>query len=706
MVRYRSGIITTATVLLCLAIAVATSSAAVKPTLVTCGSKTTISSVLATTTGPIAIVVQGTCTENVVIDRDDVTLQGDPGGGGIASPDPTKDVVTIDRANRVVLSGLTISGGRHGVLGKNGAVFSVLGSTVQNNVQNGVLAIFGATVTVDSAVINGVTVPSQLVNNGSGGDPDRGLNGLALTDNSSGTARNSTFSGNGSNGISVSRSSSARIGINTSAVAGPNTITGNGASGISVFQSSQALVYGNTIQNNLSNGISLDMAAAATIVLNAIESNGASGVSVTNSAGARIGLTDRNLALRRGDGSTNAIRSNTSHGISVTQGANANLYGNLVEMNGGHGVLLRAADMRSSGDNRIQNNALDGVAVILGHYTQGQDFGLTPFRDFVTGNGTFEDPNNNFGIISFDGSAMRLENIEVSGNTRDGILVGDSSTLDLRSADPSNPSLVTNNGFAGSIPPFNNVGSGITLINGGSADIRGATITANKVNGVNVNDKSMASIRSHALLVNGTPTAVLTTISGNATNGVSCFDGSVVTVSRNTTITANGTPGAGPGFPIGSGIAASLGCAVSVTDSTISANQADGINLSGNSVGRLLTSSVGNPPFDGYFDSFVLNTVVSGNGRDGIGVFGNSQVSLQTVGGALPGSPPVSVTGNLRGINCNGTSLANGNLGAVTGNTTNFSGNVLVNVTFPDQNGVSRTALSPTPLTASGGTCQ
>jgi len=47
---------------------------------------------------PLVVVVQGICNENVVIDRDDVTLQGDSSSDGVTGLDPTKDTILIDGA--------------------------------------------------------------------------------------------------------------------------------------------------------------------------------------------------------------------------------------------------------------------------------------------------------------------------------------------------------------------------------------------------------------------------------------------------------------------------------------------------------------------------------------------------------------------------------------------------------------------------------
>ncbi|MBI2217647.1 MAG: hypothetical protein HYU51_10150 [Candidatus Rokubacteria bacterium] len=115
----------------------------------------------------LLVIVKGTCTENVAVARDDVTLRGDAvTGGGISAADPARATVLVDGRKGVVLDLLTVSGGQSGITGTNGAVFAIQNSTVEQNVQNGIVASVGSAVTLAS---------SRVRNNGASGStaPER-----------------------------------------------------------------------------------------------------------------------------------------------------------------------------------------------------------------------------------------------------------------------------------------------------------------------------------------------------------------------------------------------------------------------------------------------------------------------------------------------------------------------------------------------------
>src|SRR3972149_8507765 len=59
---------------------------------------------------PLLVVIRGTCTENVVVGRDDVTLQGEP-GAAIAAGDPPQPTLTLDGARRALGPGPPPRGG-------------------------------------------------------------------------------------------------------------------------------------------------------------------------------------------------------------------------------------------------------------------------------------------------------------------------------------------------------------------------------------------------------------------------------------------------------------------------------------------------------------------------------------------------------------------------------------------------------------------
>jgi parallel beta helix pectate lyase-like protein len=650
---------------------------------VNCGLGQKIGTALTLPAGtPLIIQITGTCNENVVIRRDDVTLQGNP-TGTVHGVDPTLDTIHMDGTKRTSVINLEVTGGRNGVFGENDATFTVQGSSVHDNVQSGIVARAGSTVTVASgthADHNGLAATA---------DPYQGLHGVVVSENASLIMTNSFAVGNGGNGVTVTRSSSARIGRTPAHVVGPNTITGNGSkggSGVLVFDGSYALVDSSDVSSNLGTGINADLGSSVTVINNTVLSNQGVGVSVSNASGARIGLDDRNLDPRLATtvctpACTNAIRLNTSDGVQVTNGSNANLRGNLIQQNGGDGVNIGRATGRLLGDNLIATNALSGV-VISGSLFQGQgNFNFPTTRDAVTGNGTAHDPNNSWGILILNGGNARLEDIVVSTNFLDGIFVFANSGLDLRG------STVSGNGR-----------DGVGVFNHSATDLRGTTITGHPGNGISVTDGSSVRISGSS------------TIQGNSGQGVSMFNGSTAEVTGSL-VERNGLDG----------INVNTRSSVNVSGSTIHANGRNGMFVFNGSSAQFIDSVMDGNGLDGIgvntnssanlLSSTPTSLTVIRNHANGTGVniFANSAANLfRNFASFAPSSTTlnaaVSITSNRAGISCTRTAsmsagdALNTNTGAsgVTANTLfNFGGTVLIGGTT-----VSTTTLGP-----AGGNC-
>src|SRR3972149_4985710 len=118
---------------------------------------------------PLIVIVQGTCNENVVMTRDDVTLQGDAAAGG--------------------------AGGSDGIHVTRGATSDLRNCAVQGNGRIGLVVSYGATATVDNCLIQ---------NNGGGGLAAANSASLALT--------NSTVQGNTGFGVVGARNANVRVG--------------------------------------------------------------------------------------------------------------------------------------------------------------------------------------------------------------------------------------------------------------------------------------------------------------------------------------------------------------------------------------------------------------------------------------------------------------------------------------------------------------
>src|SRR5258705_11764319 len=62
----------------------------------------------------LTILVSGTCSEHVVVNRSDIKLAAAAAGGTISGPDPAIDVIR-GTGSRVTIDGITVTGGRNGI---------------------------------------------------------------------------------------------------------------------------------------------------------------------------------------------------------------------------------------------------------------------------------------------------------------------------------------------------------------------------------------------------------------------------------------------------------------------------------------------------------------------------------------------------------------------------------------------------------------
>src|SRR5262249_21990528 len=151
--------------------------------------------------------------------------------------DPATNTVSVT-GNRFLLDGLSVTGGRNGVVVSGGSradvrncrVASAAGGGIAGGV--GILFFQGASGTVG---------PCEGTANRADG---------MLIDGALAVLTNSRFTANGRNGVFVFGGSTARIGLSNSFAIAPNVISDNGGNGLHITQGSMALVYGNTISGN------------------------------------------------------------------------------------------------------------------------------------------------------------------------------------------------------------------------------------------------------------------------------------------------------------------------------------------------------------------------------------------------------------------------------------------------------------------------
>src|SRR5262245_6393482 len=100
----------------------------------------------------LTILVSGTCSESIVINRSDIKLAAAAPGATVSGPDPNLDVIRVT-GSRVTIDGITVTGGRNGITAEGAAGLIVQNSIVQGTGRTGIASVRGASVTVDNVLV-------------------------------------------------------------------------------------------------------------------------------------------------------------------------------------------------------------------------------------------------------------------------------------------------------------------------------------------------------------------------------------------------------------------------------------------------------------------------------------------------------------------------------------------------------------------------
>jgi len=330
---------------------------------------------------PLVVVVQGICSENVVIDRDDVTLQGNSSGDGVTGLDPTKDTILIEGARRVVIESLTVTGGKNGITFLQGAGGTVDSCTVQNTGNHGIRIEGSSAMVINSMISSNFAAGIMLEDGGNGR--------IGIT-NSNQYAKN-IISANGGDGIHLQYGATAII--------GGNDITGNGTdpntlidrAGIALYHATVVLVGGNMISGNQGAGI---IARSSSLRIGEVSfglptANTINGNGIATSEGGVLAFVGTALDIRfatisgnTGEGVTaigsslrlrdSMISGNAGQGVQGFIGTTLDLRNTTISGNMGRpgfpgfGVVLTARSMGRMRGNTIQNNTDDGIRLVMG----------------------------------------------------------------------------------------------------------------------------------------------------------------------------------------------------------------------------------------------------------------------------------------------------------------------------------------------------
>ena len=351
----------------------------------------------------LTILINGTCSENVVINRSDVKVAAAVPGATLVGPDGALDVIRVT-GSRVTIDGIAVTGGRNGIVADGAAGLIVQNALVQGTGRTGIAYQHGA-----SGIMDNVTVKGNA------------RDGIAV-DAASAAIINSLITQNTRHGIGVFTNGSARIGLDNLNVPGGNTVSANGANGININFGSGALIAMNTVTGNGTitapgnpqNGIGLNSATADLIGGNTISGNTGQGINLRMSSlsvgDTSFGFTSVNTIT--GNGNTAA-----PGGIFAFLGSAINMQNAVISSNNGFGMVLSLRSQAQIAGTTIQNNVPvgtnpgDGIRLAFGSGV----FAATPVGS-VTGNA-------GFGINCTDGesSVVNTGSLGIGPNTFGGV---------------------------------------------------------------------------------------------------------------------------------------------------------------------------------------------------------------------------------------------------------------------------------------------
>jgi hypothetical protein len=252
---------------------------------------------------PLLIHIKGTCSEFVAIERDNVTLVGEPGlGATIEAPDTSSDAVSISGSG-ITLDNLTLTGGNYGIRNNHGVRVLVRNCVIQDTASTGIHSWVG-----DVRV------------------------------------QQSTIRHAGGNGLRVVRAGSLAI--------SNSQVLDNSGDGIYVHQNGTVSANGNTIRGNRANGVTLHSGSHGDFSGNEISANEETGLLVQVGSTANI--------------DNNTVSRNQGDGIIGYLGATLVLHDNEVSQNQGSGVVGNAHSTIQMGGAHINANYGDGIVMALG----------------------------------------------------------------------------------------------------------------------------------------------------------------------------------------------------------------------------------------------------------------------------------------------------------------------------------------------------
>jgi hypothetical protein len=407
--------------------------------------------------GDIISVTAGAYTETLTIKNKVLTIRGAGSGATTINGVTSSDALTIDGSNGVIVSGVTIKGGKNGILASRGAVVDVADVVVQDTTERGILILESA-----RARLKNVTVQRS------------GIGGILITLGSSiifsGTVASNA---NIEDGISIVDSSSAFF------YGATVTVNANGRFGINVANNAALLIDGSsvTVTNGLGNASNLGKG---------IQAYGSSSIHVQNSSTL---LCENNGLDGIGVGSASSfytdatssltVRTAKRWGINILSSSSLFLSGTaLVEGNASYGASVSgSSNLHIQGTLTIQDNVDFGLRIYQGTVNVDTAAMLTVNGSTGMGIGIFLNNNSAAGVY---GGLLVKNNTGTSGNGI-GIYIVNGSQAYLSPTSPKAVAVQSN-------------GTGINVSGGGVSGSGSIDITGNTTKDLNISFGSRVSL--------------------------------------------------------------------------------------------------------------------------------------------------------------------------------------------------------------------
>ena len=361
---------------------------------VDCSRGQSLQSALERASPGATIVVEGTCVGAFTVTTAGLQIEGREAAtlnGG------SKDAITINGAQGIVLTGLTITGGGNGVTAQNAAQATLLRDVVTQNAGSGIVSQSNSSVTVSlgSTSQNGlhgidVEASSSLVVNGTYTSTGNGVFGIQVNNGSSITLTAATLSVNGNTlGVQLGTNASGFLdGVSTLNASNNLTVgltmvsgahmadfggsifaNGNGINGISLnSKAGLDLDAGSQVEasNNTVDGVHLEQLSVMTIFNNPQFSGNPGTTTLTAQGNQGDGINElTNSEILVDNVAAVQVTGNASAGLSLDDGSSL-AFGQTIPVSGVQSTVTgNHPDLSLSFASRITTIANDTITKVI-----------------------------------------------------------------------------------------------------------------------------------------------------------------------------------------------------------------------------------------------------------------------------------------------------------------------------------------------------